>query len=180
MVDYTNSNTVWYAMKTTFKRELKAKAALDENRVENFIAMRHKQIVVKGKKRIITEPAIHNLIFMKADGDLLMKMKSKVNYLHNRLIKDENRLIPITVSDKDMSQFIRLTERGLEKTILVDLTTTPLAKGTKVRITGGEFEGFEGLLMKVKGARDKRVVLNIEGVVALAMATVPANLIEKI
>lgn len=180
MVDYTNRDTVWYAMKTTFKRELKAKAALDENRVENFIAMRHKQVVLRGKKSLISEPAIHNLIFMRADGDLLMKMKSKISYLHNRLTKDGDKLVPIIVSDRDMAQFIKLTQSGLEKTILVDLTTTPLAKGTKVRITGGEFEGFEGVLMKVKGARDKRVVLNIEGVVALAMATVPADLIEKI
>ena len=30
-----------------------------------------------------------------------------------------------------------------------------LSKGTKVRITGGDFEGQEGVFLKVKGARDQ-------------------------
>ena len=34
---------------------------------------------------------------------------------------------------------------------------------SKVRITGGEFEGQEGVFLKVKGARDRRVVIEIQG-----------------
>ena len=55
-----------------------------------------------------------------------------------------------------------------------------LAKGTKVRITGGEFEGQEGVFLKVKGARDRRVVIEIQGVIAVAMATIHPDLIEVI
>ena len=55
-----------------------------------------------------------------------------------------------------------------------------LSKGTKVRITGGEFEGQEGVFLKVKGARDRRVVIEIQGVIAVAMATIHPDLIEVI
>ena len=55
-----------------------------------------------------------------------------------------------------------------------------LSKGTKVRITGGEFEGQEGIFLKVKGARDRRVVIEIQGVIAVAMATIHPDLIEVI
>ena len=55
-----------------------------------------------------------------------------------------------------------------------------LRKGTKVRITGGDFEGYEGVFVKVKGARDRRVVISLQGVIAMAMATLPADLIEVI
>ena len=55
-----------------------------------------------------------------------------------------------------------------------------LSKGTKVRITGGDFEGQEGVFLKVKGARDRRVVIAIQGVIAVAMATIHPDLIEVI
>ena len=55
-----------------------------------------------------------------------------------------------------------------------------LAKGTRVRVTGGDFEGYEGIFLKVKGARDRRVVISIEGVVAVALATISPELIEVI
>ena len=54
------------------------------------------------------------------------------------------------------------------------------SKGTKVRITGGDFEGQEGVFLKVKGARDRRVVIAIQGVIAVAMATIHPDLIEVI
>ena len=55
-----------------------------------------------------------------------------------------------------------------------------LSKGTKVRVTGGDFEGQEGIFLKVKGARDRRVVVEIQGVIAVAMATIHPDLIEVI
>ena len=55
-----------------------------------------------------------------------------------------------------------------------------LSKGTKVRVTGGDFAGQEGVFLKVKGARDRRVVVEIQGVIAVAMATIHPDLIEVI
>ena len=55
-----------------------------------------------------------------------------------------------------------------------------LSKGTRVRITGGDFEGYEGVFVKVKGARDRRVVISLQGVIAMAMATLSPDLIEVI
>ena len=58
-------------------------------------------------------------------------------------------------------------------------------KGThRSNITGGfsagDFEGQEGVFLKVKGARDRRVVIAIQGVIAVAMATIHPDLIEVI
>lgn len=44
-----------------------------------------------------------------------------------------------------------------------------LTKGTKVRIIGGELDGHEGAFVKVKDAQDKRVVIAIQGIIAVAM-----------
>ena len=42
------------------------------------------------------------------------------------------------------------------------------------------FEGQEGVFVKVKGARDRRVVVAIRGVIAVALATVHPDLIEPL
>ena len=47
-------------------------------------------------------------------------------------------------------------------------------------ICGGEFEGQEGIYLKVKGARDRRVVIVVQGVVAVAMVTIHPDLIKVI
>jgi transcription antitermination factor NusG len=47
-----------------------------------------------------------------------------------------------------------------------------------VRIIGGMFAGAEGVFVRVKG--DRRVVVNIEGLVAVATTFVHPSMIEKI
>ena len=46
------------------------------------------------------------------------------------------------------------------------------------RITGGIFEGVEGVFVRVR--HDRRVVVNIEGVMAVATTFVHASLVEEI
>lgn len=53
-----------------------------------------------------------------------------------------------------------------------------LAKGTKVRIIGGAFNNVEGIFVKVKGVRSRRVVLLVEGVTAVALTEVSPDLLE--
>jgi tRNA A-37 threonylcarbamoyl transferase component Bud32 len=53
-----------------------------------------------------------------------------------------------------------------------------VAKGTKVRIHGGPYDGLEGSFLKVKGAREKRVVVEISGVIVVATATLSCDLVE--
>ncbi|MFI3321305.1 MAG: UpxY family transcription antiterminator [Rikenellaceae bacterium] len=180
MVDYSDKGTVWYAMQTTYKRELKAKSFLDSLGIENFIPMMQSITRVVGKKKVVVKPAIHNLIFVKAELTLLNHIKSRLNFIHNILIENNGRLSPIIVPERQMEQFINVVRTSLDKVIYVDLSLARLEKGTKVKITAGQFEGYEGVLMKVKGARDKRVVLNIECVVAIAIVSIDAELIEKI
>ena len=49
-----------------------------------------------------------------------------------------------------------------------------------VDLTLDDFEGYEGVFVKVKGARDRRVVISLQGVIAMAMATLSPDLIEVI
>ena len=82
--------------------------------------------------------------------------------------------------DHQMRQFIAVAGTYDEHLIFFSPDEVNLRKGTKVRITGGDFEGYEGVFVKVKGARDRRVVISLQGVIAMAMATLSPDLIEVI
>jgi transcription antitermination factor NusG len=86
----------------------------------------------------------------------------------------------IIVPDDQMRQFIAVAGTYDEHLIFFSPDEVNLRKGTKVRITGGDFEGYEGVFVKVKGERDRRVVISLQGVIAMAMATISPDLIEVI
>lgn len=79
-----------------------------------------------------------------------------------------------------MRRFIAVAGTYSDQLLYFQPEEVNLSKGTKVRITGGDFEGQEGIFLKVKGARDRRVVIEIQGVIAVAMATILPELIEVI
>ena len=86
----------------------------------------------------------------------------------------------IIIPDNEMRRFIAVAGTYSDQLLYFQPEEVNLSKGTKVRITGGDFEGQEGIFLKVKGARDRRVVIEIQGVIAVAMATIHPELIEVI
>ncbi|MFI3278640.1 MAG: UpxY family transcription antiterminator [Rikenellaceae bacterium] len=179
MITYSSLGVVWYAMKTTYKRELKAKEYLDSRGIENFIPMQQHITSKYGRRIVTTKPAIHNLIFVKVDLSQLKDIKASLGYIHNCLTDKDNITSPIIVPFQQMEQFIDVTTKHLDQIAYVDLTTTTLKKGTPVRIIDGRFKGYEGELERIKGKRNRRVHVNIKGITAYSFE-VEADLIEVI
>ena len=138
--------------------------------------MQYKISIKKGKKIRILVPVIHNLIFVHACPSDLKRVKSKVSYL--QYITDTRSGQKIIVPDNQMKRFIAVAGTYNDHLLYFQPEELNLSKGSKVRITGGEFEGQEGIFLKVKGARDRRVVVEIQGVIVVAMATIHPDLIE--
>ena len=169
---------IWYAMRATYRREPDAVRLLGKENMDCFVPMQYKVTVKKGKKVRILVPVIHNLIFVHARPSALKRVKSKVTYL--QYITDTRSGQKIIVPDGQMQRFIAVSGTYDDHLLYFQPDELNLSKGTKVRITGGEFEGQEGIFLKVKGARDRRVVIEIQGVIAVAMATIHPDLIEVI
>ena len=132
----------------------------------------------KGKKVRALVPVVHNLLFVHARPSDVQRVKSQVTYL--QYITDTRSGQKIIVPDSQMQRFIAVSGTYDDHLLYFQPDELNLSKGTKVRITGGEFEGQEGVFLKVKGARDRRVVIEIQGVIAVAMATIHPDLIEVI
>ncbi len=175
-----DANTpVWWAMSAPYQRELKAKAALDKLGIENFVPMRY-QAVRKRTGSMAREllPAIHNLIFVRGSKPCVSQAKKDILWLQWLTRPEDGKNVPVTVPDKDMAQFIAVTNTYNEHLIYIHPDEIDLRKGTPVRILGGPFNGFEGTFIKVKGSRKKRVVVMLKGIVGVAMAEITPDLLE--
>ena len=181
---FDRNKVYWFVLKTVFSRELQLKAMLDERGIENFVPMCCKVKTVKGKKEIVTGPAINDLVFVYARHSTVQQFKRELflqkgydAYFLTR--KEGQRNIIETVPQRQMQDFIRVASQVKEDIAFYKPEEIELKKGTKVRVIGGIYDKTEGVLLKVKGKRSKRIVLQIPGV-AIAASYIEPELIEVI
>ncbi len=169
---------VWFAMRATYRRELEAMHLLEKANFGCFIPMQYKISIRRGRKVRALVPVIRNLVFVHARPSEVQRFKSQITYL--QYITDTRSGQKIIIPDHDMQRFIAVAGTYNDHLLYFQPEELNLSKGTKVRITGGDFEGQEGVFLKVKGVRDRRVVLAIQGIIAVALATIHPDLIEVI
>jgi transcription antitermination factor NusG len=164
-------------MRVTYRRELKAKEELKERGIESFVPLRYTiKINGKGHKKVLA-PIVSSLIFVHAQQNVIQETKRSMPYLQYITNKAHDKIV---VPDAQMDHFIAACGTYNESLMFFDPSEINLTKGTRVRVIGGDFEGYEGIFVKVKGARDRRVVIAIQGIIAVAMATIHPDLIMPI
>lgn len=170
---------VWLAMRVTYRREMLARQILEGEGIESFIPMRYQLSKGKKKKRELV-PVVHGLIFVYTRLSDIQRIKKEREVPYLQYMVDSRSHEKIIVPEDQMRRFIAVAGTYDESLLYFQPEELNLKKGTRVRICGGEFEGQEGIFIKVKGARDRRVVIAIQGVIAVAMAAVHPDLIEVV
>ena len=169
----------WYAVRVTYSRELFFKEYLDAEGIENYIPMRYEYVVRKERRLRKLVPAVHNLVFVRSTRERMDEIKNKSGMnIPIRYIMDRETRQPIVIPDSQMRSFIAVSGTYDQAVLYLEPTELNLSQGTRVRITGGIFEGVEGVFVRVR--HDRRVVVNIEGVMAVATTFVHASLVEEI
>ena len=176
-IQHPDDTIRWYAMRVTYRRELAVRDYLNEKGVETFIPMRHALKIKRGVPKRQLIPAINSLLFVHAPQSTIQNIKAGIPHL--QYITDKNHR-KITVPENQMHHFIAACSSYDESLNFFDPSEVNLTKGTPVRIIGGDFEGMEGVFIKIKGKRDRRVVVAIQGVIAVAIATIHPDLIQLI
>jgi transcription antitermination factor NusG len=176
----------WFPMRVTYRREMKVKAELDQLGIENFVPMRYKVVEWQNdgdtELRRVLVPAINNLIFVRETLERVSELKRRnevlepLRYMMDHTAAQEHAIM--TVADKEMENFMRVASRTDDSVMFLDNKTVVGKEGKRVEIMGGAFEGVTGVIRRVK--RCKRVVVEIEGVVSVAIAYVPAGVLKEI
>lgn len=168
----------WFAMRATYKRELVAKEYLTGKGFEVFVPLKKVIKVVRGIKKKVTEPAIKGLIFVKGESEALKQAKFGVEYLQYITRKDGERNVPIIVPERQMEQFIAVVQDDAVDKTFYTPDEVNITSGTKVRVHGGPFDGFEGVLVRVQGKRNKQFFINIDGLVTVNTVVKNVELLE--
>ena len=168
---------VCYPLSVTYNRELKVKDDLDARGIQNFVPMQYRREERNGQmvKRLV--PSVHNLIFVNLTPTEMVQYK-RSTALPIRYIMNRETHKPIVVPTREMESFIKVAGTYEEKLIYLNPEPGDFTKGERVRIIGGDFAGAEGIFVRIKG--DRRVLINIPGVVAVATTYVHPSMIEKI
>lgn len=169
----------WYVARVTYQRELIAHHLLEELGVESFVPTEKVKRPRSGGGYTIREVAkVHNYIFIHTSEERLKEIKQHhIPYLRLVMAPENGRRVAQYVRAKEMEDFMRVCRS--EKWRLVEPEVV-LNVGDRVRILTGPLAGVEGVYVRTSARHEKSVVVQIEGVVAVATAAYKASEVEKI
>jgi transcription antitermination factor NusG len=180
-VRYTpEPNKHWYVLRASYGREDKAATYIVENGSYVYIAKRYTRQAVTGggKNKRVLEPLIPNLLFVYTTEDKVEEyvkrtpVLSFLTYYYNHFVQDETgKNPPLTVSCKEMENFIIATCNKSEHLKFIDESQCHYKGGETVRVIDGLFKGVEGRVARVSG--QQRVVISLSNIGLISTAYIP-------
>lgn len=151
---------------------------LPKSGIECFTPMIEKLVNRGGKTIRELRPVVGDILFAKADKELLDRVVGKIPTLQYRFLRGGEQGAVMTVADEDMERFIRLTgQRDSIVRYFQPGEITPDMYGREVIIIGGAFDGQRVTLLKRKGLRKKSIIVEIPGLLT-AVAELSPDYVE--
>lgn len=164
----------WFVLRAIFHKEEKVRDKLRHAGIHCYVPMRFRTITEQGHRVRRLMPAITELVFVHDTEETIKEFK-----LHSKdtiywLTKPSgNKREKIIVPDKAMNDFIRVTQQSELSVTYFHPEEINLNKGDRIIIHGGSFDGVEGILLKIKGKREKKLLVSIPNIVSAAVSIKP-------
>ncbi len=158
-----SDNMYWFAMRVTYRREMKVKAEMDALGVPVFVPMR--RIMQQGQRLAnALEPAIHNLIFIYASKERMQALKESRPELQYMMRPMDGKMEKIIVPQKQMDDFMRVCTTSADFVEIVPAEDVRLKPGQKIIVAGGPLQGICGYFQRIGSHRARRLIVSIPGV----------------
>ena len=105
-------------------------------------------------------PLIHGLLFAHGTREGLNPAVARIPTLQYRYLP-KKRQEPMTVPHADMDRFIRAVESSGSPRYYLPEEVTPEMLGRRVRVFGGPLDGYEGFLLKARGSKRRRLLVEL-------------------
>ena len=168
----------WYVFRASYGREDKASDYIVEDGTYVYIAKRYARKSVNGKQKKVLETLIPNLLFVYTTEDKAKEyikntpVLSYLTYYYNHFeLDDDQKNPPLTVSCKEMENFIIATCNSSEHLKFVDESQCHFKGGETVEVIDGMFKGVEGRVARVSG--QQRVVISLTDIGLISTAYIP-------
>lgn len=208
--DMETSELNWYALKVFYNKVFNMEELLWEKDVECYLAVEKRQLkgetLIKARRhlaqlqaegltdrRYVQEgpfiyqrvPLVSSLIFVKTDEPTLRTLEAflrEPDFNGNAkgfIYKSVDWKSYAAIPPSQMEAFRLVTESGaggLE--FFSDDDITRFKEGARVRVTEGPLKGVEGYIKRIR--KDRRLLVCIEGIVAVATSYIPPKFLETV
>lgn len=118
-------------------------------------------------------PVIQNLLFAYDTRAVLDPIIERVNSLQYQYKRGCGSAAPMTVPDNDMERFICAVNNDPSPIYYSPDELTPEMLGKEIIVNGGPLDGYRGKLVKIRGSKKRRLVVEIKGFIAAAVEVNP-------
>lgn len=165
----------WYVMRDLKRSNAKMPAykMLQSKQLEVFTPMKWQVTVRQGKRIREQVPFIRDLLFVhsvKEELDLIVDIESTLQY---RYLKGGYYRQPMVVRQKDMELFIKAVASTDSPHYYSPEEITPAMIGRKALIVGGALNSYEVKLLKIRGAKHRRILIELPGIIATSIEVSP-------
>ena len=153
----------WFVMRDLKRANAKLPAymMLGDMGFEVFVPMKWQLAIRRGKRIREQVPFLRDLLFVHATRGKLDPIVDKTDTLQYRYIRGGKYRDPMKVGSKEMERFIQAV-RWSENPVYYLPDEIPASMyGRKVCIIGGDLDGHEGTLLKVRGLHKKRILVEL-------------------
>lgn len=173
----------WFVMRDLKRSNAKLPAykQLAEAGFRVFTPLTTKVVEYAGKRKRVEVPFVQDMLFVFSEKETLDTVVARTETLQYRYVKGAAYCSPMVVQARDMERFIAAISMTKTPQYYSPDEISPDMCGAKVRvICEGPLNGFEGVLLKVKGSGKKKLVVKLPGLLAAAVEVGRTDYVELI
>lgn len=132
------------------------------------------RLAVRMHRKVREEvPVISDLLFVNSTRTRLDEIVDRTPTLQYRFVKGAPYRTPMVVGDTEMQHFITAVRSTDTPRYYAPGEITPGMIGRRIEIVDGPLAGCIGNLLAVRGARKKRLLVRIDGILTIAVEVNP-------
>lgn len=174
--DGTADGRLWFVLRdlSRYNARMPGYKLLEKERIRYFMPMYYVIRKKDGRNTRVQEPAVRGMVFAYSSKEILdpltrMHQTLQFRYVYGHTVRD-----PMTVPRKDMERFIHAVDSSYSEPLYYSMEEiTPDKYGREVRIVGGELDGYTGRLLRMRGSRVKRLIVELPGFFAAGVEVRP-------
>lgn len=169
----------WHAFKVFYNKVFEIEYILRESGTETYIPCETVVVERNGTKKKVRRPVISSLLFFRSTEREALAWQQKLPervMLYTHLV--EWKKLPVSIPDREMNVFMLVSSSGEKGLEYWGDFNSDYRTGEHVLVTEGPFKGAEGYIHRIKGNR--RLIVAIEGICAVATAYIPRCFLRKI
>lgn len=127
----------------------------------------------KGGRKRVYRPFIPSLLFARSLRKELDPIVEKTDTLQYQYVKGAPKDTPMIVPAEDMTRFIKSVSTAQNCIYYTPDEIGPEMIGREVMIKGGPLDGSVGRLLKMRGSKKRRLIVDLKGLIVAAVEVEP-------